>query len=357
MSFASKASNMLLARCRARYGKRLTAEDIDALVSCKGVADCAAYLRGTGYARALSALNESNLRRRTFETALNDHLLSELYALCRCEQSVGDWFADYIIMRAEIRQVIAFVQLLAAGRQSEMILKTPDFILQRSGIDARRLADCRSYDDLLEVMRHSRFIRELRALRPLPGNRPDCALIEHALYARFYDEVLALVDRRAGKAKDELRDIIGTQLDVLNFTHIYRLKKYYGADPAAVRAMLYHDGARIRPSALLAMVNAPDADSALRMFVEKTPYGRQLDREALERNGGLEPAMRMLTHSRARKLMRSSVNPSTVLLAYVLLAEAEVHDLTVIVEGVFYGLPREEILDLIIIDELADRAG
>lgn len=357
MSFASKASNSLLARCRARYGKRLTAQDIEGLIGCRSVEDCAAYLRNTRYAGALSVLNESNLRRRTLERALNEYLLGELYSLSRCEQSVGDWFADYIIMQAEIRQIISFVQLLAAGRQSELILKVPEFILQRSRIDADRLAACRSYDDLLEVMRHSRFISELKAFRPLPGNRPDCALIEHALYTRFYDEVQKLIDRRPGKEKEELNDIIGTQLDVLNFTYIYRLKKYYGADPATVRSMLFHGVHRINKHTLLAMVNAPDADSALRIFAERTPYGRQLDRETLESDGGFETAMRMLTHGRARKLMRSSVHPATVLLAYVLMAQAEVHDLTVIVEGVFYGLPREEILDLIIIDELADRAG
>ncbi len=357
MSFASKASNMLLARCRARYGKRLTAQDIEALVSCRTVADCASCLRATRYADSLSELNESNLRRRTLERALNDSLLDELYSLSRCEQSVGDWFSDYIIMRAEIKQIISFVQLLAAGRESELILKVPEFILQRSGVDAVRLAQCRSYDDLLEVMKHSRFVRELKALRPLPGNRPDCALIEHALYARFYDEVQEMINRRAGNAREELTDIIGTQIDILNFTYIYRLKKYYGADPAAVRSMMFRGGQRIKPHTMLAMVNAPDADSALDIFIRRTPYGKQFDREELTEGGVLETAMRMITNKRARKLMRTSVNPATVLLAYVLMAETEVHDLTVIVEGVFYGLPREEILDLIIIDELADQAG
>ena len=357
MSFASKASNVLLARCRARYGRRLTAQDIEALVSCRSVADCAAQLKNTRYAEALSTLSEGNLRRRTCEAALNSHLLHELYTLSRCEQSVGDWFADYIIMRAEINQVTSFIQLLASGRQSELILTLPEFMLHRAGIDAAKLAGCRSYDDLLAAMKHSRFIKVLTAFRPLPGNRPDCALIEQALYARFYDDVLDMIDSRAGKAAEELRELIGIQLDMRNFSYIYRLKKYYGADPAAVRSMLLPNEYRIKPRTLLAMINAPDAASALEIFMARTPYGRQLDREELLREGGLEAATSVLVHTRARRLMRSSVNPSTVLLAYVILAEAEVHDLTVIVEGVFYGLSREEILDLIIIDDLAGQAG
>ena len=42
-----------------------------------------------------------------------------------------------------------------------------------------------------------------------------------------------------------------------------------------------------------------------------------------------------------------------MLLAYITLAEAEVHDLTTIIEGVFYGLSRDEIIGLITIDDLA----
>lgn len=357
MSFSSKASNALLARCRARYGRRLKQQDIEALVTCRSVADCAAYLKNTRYADSIARISEGNLRRRTFERALNDHLLDELYTLCRCEQSVGDWFADYIIMRAEIKLVTSFVQLLSAGRQGEMILNVPEFILQRTGIDAAGLAQCRDYDDLLEAMKHSRFRKVLHTFRPLRGNLPDCALIEHALYVQFYDEVLAMIERRAGSAEEELKDLIGTQLDILNFSCIYRLKRYYGADPAAVRSMLFRNEHQISRHVLLSMVNAPDAQSVLEIFMERTSYGRRLDREMLLREGGLETATRMLTHHRARKLMRSSVNPATVLLAYIIMAEAEVHDLNSIVEGVFYGLPREEILDLIIIDKLADRAS
>lgn len=357
MSFASNASNVLLARCRARYGKRLTAEDIYELAGCRTVSDCVAYLKKTRYADAVSMLDEGSMRRRPFEAALNDSLLNELYTLSRCEQSVGDWFADYIIMRAEIKQIISFIQLLASGRQGELILNVPEFILQRSGGDPAKLAACRSYDDLLDAMRHSMFVRVLRTFRPLPGNRPDCALIEHALYAAFYDRMREMIGSHSGSVREELMDLIGTQLDIFNFTYIYRLKKYYKADPAAVRTMLFSNEHRITPRTLQAMINAPDADSALEIFMERTPYGRRLDRDQLMRDGGLEKNTRRMIGERARRLMRFSVNPATVLLAYIIMAEVEVHDLTAIVEGVFYGLSREKILDLIVIDELAGMAG
>ncbi len=353
MNLSSKASNVLLARCRARYGQRLTAQEIDTLLGSRTVADCSACLRNTRYAPALASLGESSMYRRPSEAALNGFLLDELYTLCRCEQSVGDWFSDYIVMQAEIRLITSFVQKLSAGRHGEMILNVPEFILHRSGIDPELLGSARSYDDFLGAVKRSRFAKVLRALRPLPGNRPDCALIEHSLYVKFFDEVIALVNRHSGSARDELMDIIGTRIDISNFRHIYRLKKYYGADIAAVRSMLIHHEHRISNSVMRSMTNADSAEEVLRIFIEKTPYGRYVDAGRLSTGAGLETETRLLIHTRARKLMRSSVNPATVLLAYITLAEAEVQDLTTIIEGVFYGVSREEIMGLITIDNLA----
>jgi len=353
VSFSSKASNVLLARCRARYGKRLTAQEIDTLVTCRTVADCAACLRNTRYADAIASLSENTMYRRPLEAALNHHLLDEMYSLSRCEQSVGDWFSDYIIMQTETREIMAFLRLLAAGRQKEMVISAPDFIFQRTGIDPAGLIACDDYDDFLRAVRHSRFIKVLRAMRPLPGNKPDCSLIEQSLHAAFYREVMELIDRHSGSVRDELRDIIGTQIDMINFRYIYRLKKYYGVDPAAIRAMLLGQEYLISRRTMREMTEADSAEDALRLFRELTPYGRQLDSEVLGRTGGLEAASQMLIYSRARKLMRSSVNPSTVLLAYIIMAEAEVRDLATIVEGVYYGLSTDEILELITIDNFA----
>lgn len=353
MIFASKAANVLLARCRARYGRRLTVQEIEALAGCRTVSDCAAVLRGTRYAACLAKLGESGMRRRPFEAALSSHLLEELYTLSRCERSVGDWFADYLLMQTEIKQIMSVVWRLSSGSSRPEQVLTPENMELHSGINARLLAACADYDDLLEAARHSRFIKVLRAMRPLPGNRPDSALIEHSLYSVFYERISELIEKHSGSAREELAGLVGVQMDMANFRHIYRLKKYYGTEEAAIRAVLFGPKSVTGSRVMRRMTAAPDAEAALKIFLEETPCGRHIDREMLAREGGLEAATQLVVLTRARKLMHSSVNPSTVLLAYIIMAEAEVHDLTTIVEGVFYGLPREEILSMITINELA----
>lgn len=354
MTGFNKAANVLLARCRARYGRRLTMPDIEQLVGCRTVPEAAALLKKTGYASSLAGLDVNSLHRRPFEAALNRHLMNEFLSLSRCEESVGDWFGGYLLMRAEINQIMSFLWLLSSGRQNEFILSVPETFIQRAGIEPAALASCTDYDSFLSAMRRSQFGGVLRAMRPLPGEPIDCALIEHGLYARFYDAAFELVKSHCtGKARTELLDILGTQKDVSNFRAIYRLKRYYSADPATVRSFLLNGEHRIKHRVLLEMINAPDAETVMELFVTRTPYGRRVNKGILYREGGLETATSLLVQSRARELMRASTNPTTVLLAYIILSETEVHDIAAIVEGIYYGLTREAILDLITIDEMA----
>lgn len=355
MRFSGKAANVLLAKCRARYGRRLTYHDIEALVGCRSVSDAAAYLKATErYGAALRSLDENGLHRRQLEAALDNHLYTEFYALSRCELSVGDWFGEYLLMRVEIKQIMSFLWLLFAGRQHEYILSMPEYFLQRSGLEPAALAACHDYGDFLAAMRHSRFIKVLRTYQPLPDEKIDCALIEHALYSQFYDNLYRIIDKHySGKAHEELMELIGTRIDMQNFQHICRLKRFYGSDPAMARSMIYRQEHRIKQRIMLEMVNAPDVASVKNIFVTQTPYGRRLDRAELDEAGGLEAATARLVQQRAQKLMRASINPASVMLAYILMAEAEVHDIIAIVEGIYYGLSRETILDMVTIDELA----
>lgn len=348
MSLSSNASNVLLAKCRAKYGRRLTLQDINAMISCRSVTDVTAYLKAnTHYGEALASFDPSTAHRRNIELALRRELYEDFSSLCRYELSVGEWFGDYLLMRSEIEQIMSFLCLLSAGRPQEFIFSLPTFFVQHSEIDFTSLSQCRDYNDFLLAMRSSRYIKTLRAFIPLDGEQLDIALVEHGLYRQFYDTIWDIITTHySGTAREELLDLTGAQLDILNFCHIYRLKRYYGADSASVRAMLLRGEHRIRAKVMKDIIEAPTADAALELFITKTPYGRQFDREDFEK-GGIETATQSVVCAMAQRLLRSSIHPTTVLLSYIILATNELQDVTSIVEGVHYGLSPDEILSII----------
>lgn len=352
---ASKASNVLLAKCRAKFGRRLSEEDITTLVNCRTVQEAAAYLKSnTRYASVLEGSDPAAMHRLNVENALKRMLFDEFSALCRYELSVGEWLSDYIIMSGEIKQIMSFLWLLSAGRPEEFLFTLPGFFMQHMDFDYAQLSKCRSYTDFLQLMRSSRYSRVLRAFAPLDGEGVDCAAIEHALYDEFYKTVLGIIKQHyKGAARDELLDIIITQMDMRNFCHVYRMKKYYGAEPDTVRAMLLGNDSNVSQRLRNEIINESDPDEVMRLFMERSGYGRKL-RLDISDVVGVEFAARRILFAKAVRMMRFSIHPASVLLSYIIFAETEVQDITTIVEAVHYKTPPEEILKLITIDYLME---
>ena len=355
MSLSSNASNVLLAKCRARYGKRLNMQDINTLLNCRSVTEVVSYLKSTPrYEEILQNVDEGSMYRRRIEAVLERGLYEELSTLCRYELQVGGWFSSYFLMRGEIRQIMSFLVQLSAGTPDEFLFTLPDFFLQQSDINFAAMLQCRSYNDFLQVMEGTRFYKTLRTLAPRPGKSIDCAVIEHALYNEFYNTIFSIIDKHySGEAHKELIELLSAQVDMNTFAHIYRLKKYYGADTGTIRALLPEHTVHISDRVRNELINTPDADSVLQIFMQRTAYGRRLSPHLISERG-LESALRMQLERMALRMLRTSVHPTTVLLAYIMLTDNEIKDIITIVESIFYNLPPDEIRNLITIDEHAE---
>lgn len=351
IKLSARASNALLAKCRARYGVRLNHQDIQNLISCRKVTDIAAYLKNnTHYAKGLSSVDEGSVHRGQLESALYGMMYDELAQLCGYEISLGEWFGDYIMMRGKIKQILDFLRLLVAGRPGEYIFSLPSFFSQHSDINLQALPQAKSYGEFLSIMKGSCFYSILKSFAPAEGKRIDYSMIEHALFDKLYNTLFSIIDEHfSGKARAELLDLMGSYIDLVNFNHLYRLKRYYSAEPDTVMAMMHNHHYRISKRVLRELITAPDAEAALTVFTEKTPYGRLIDADAV-RSGYTVTALNSVIAKKAMRILRFSINPSAVLLAYEQLAEFEIRDIVTIIESVRYSTPPDEIKRLIIID-------
>ena len=351
MSLSSNASNVLLAKCRAKFGRHLTEQDVNTMVNCRTISEVTACLKSNEhYGPMLSDVDESSVYRRRIEFLIEQGFYQELSTLCRYELQVGEWFSSYALMKGEIKLIMSFLRQLAAGHPDELIFSLPELFLQRSDIDFPALLECRSFAEFLQIMDKTRFGKVLRVYVPTTGKQPDFAMLEHALYDEFYNTIFEIINKHySGSARDELTELLGLQLDLDTFSHIYRLKKYYRADPAMIRTMLLGRTTHIGRSTLDALIAAPDADTALEIFSQRTVYRRKLDLTRV-RECGIEAAVNSIVYEKALRLLRTSVNPTTVLLSYITLAETETRDIVTIVEGVFYKLSADEIKQLITIN-------
>lgn len=352
MFVSSSASNALLTKCRAMFGKRLSAQDVHALLACRTVSQVAAYLKqNTHYSYALADIDENHIHRNRLEEALNKQLFYEYASLCRYELSVGEHLAEYVVMRMELRQLLSFLRLLSAGKPQEYLFAIPYFFEQHTDMNLMELSRVTSYEEFLEAAKPSSFYPIFKRFAPKKGAQFDYAAIEHAMYAFLFSRVLKNVDKYYhGKAQSELYEILGSHVELMNVLSIYRLKKYYSADPSLIKTLIHPYNYRISQKLINEMINAESAQEVLDLFFARTPYRHDVPREEIE-NAHVDVLLRIVSYRTARRFLRFSTNPSVVLLAFIELSETEISEIVTIIEGIRYGLSSEEIMAMIVIDD------
>lgn len=340
------SSNVVLSKARAKYGKRLTAQNYNDLLSCQSVAEVADYLKNqTDYGKVLSGMPQSEIHRGRLEARLRQKLLEDNASLCRYEITVGEDFSQYFIRRNEIEQILRAVLFLDAGTPEDFLFTMPMFLMRHSRVDFKALGRIRSFDDLLGVLAHTPYQKILEPFRPKENGWINFAGIENALYSFLYSFMSGMIDRRtSGETARQLGDILKSFLDLTNFISIVRLKLYYHANPEAIRKVLlpYGNFSEHVFDRLLACNTQEEFLSVLR----STSLGKHTLQHPHDSIGMIPQKMNFRL---CRHYINFSTHPPVVLISYVFLNEAEMHDIVTIVEGIRYRLSPDEIRKLLVV--------
>ncbi len=343
---SSFSSNTLLAKSRAKYGRRLTKQNFDDLLACQTVNDVAYYLKNhTDYAGVLAGINENDIHRGQLEVKLKQKMFEDYASLCRYEISIGEDFSHYLIASSDIEQILHSLLLLQAGTPQENLLSMPPFLNRHTKIDLPALGRIQNYDDLLLALSHTPYRKLLEPLRPQAGIPLDYTGIEHVLYTYLYQSVFtAIAKNTVGETSKQLRDLFNTLIDLKNYSFIMRMKTYYQASPDAIRKCLLPFGT-IKGHDLEEMINAPTADE-LAKLMNKTSVGK---RSLKVEHDFIDQIPERINYLRSRHDIHFSMHPSVVMMSYLFLAQTELSDIINIIEGIRYKLAPSEIIKLLTI--------
>lgn len=344
--FFSYSSNAILAKSRAMYGKRLTAQNYSDLLSCKSVGEVAAYLKSrTNYNDIFEGNLPANIHRGQLENLLAKHTFRRYEALCRYELSIGQDFYKYFITRNDIDMILTCVRLLGTGKSEDYLLYMPVFFDTHTEIDQIKLAKVRSVNDLLDALDGT----EYRAvLEPYARNFNvffGKLNIEAAFNRYKYITLKSIAERSIkGKHGEEILDTLRIQCDIRTIINIYRLKKLIGADKEIIKQFIIPELSRMKESQLLMLAEAPNAEELLKRL-DETPYGKGINIPNFEY---IEDAAQRYLYKWNLKSLRFSTNPNVVMFCYIFLLENEISNITHIIEGIRYKVSSAEIKNMLI---------
>lgn len=354
---ATLSSNVVLAKARTMYGRRLTPENYKDLLKCQTVSEVASYLKNrTDYAKVMAGIEETEIHRDQVETKLRQKLQEDFASLCRYEITVGERFSPYFIRRWEIAQILKAVLFLNSGEavtESDETSPMPPSFLEQTSLDPKKLARAANFDELLSVLARTPYSKLLEPCKPKGKERIDYTEVEIVLFTFLYETIFQIIRKNThGETKRQLLEIFTSFIDLTNYVRIVRLKMSYCIDPEMIKKSLLPYGEIDRKviDEMAAAASEDEIDAAM----NRTAIGRKISRENCSYVDEIPHRynFRICQHD-----LHFSTHPSVVLIAYVFAREAEISDIITIVEGIRYKLETSEIKKLLTILNSTERGG
>ena len=269
------------------------------------------------YADGFGNLSDAAVNRESLEKILKERLYTDLAELFGFDFALGSKLYRLSIIDCEKELVMSFARLLNAGKSEFFRPSLPDF------------------DDLLGCIKKRDMILMVSLCRPAEGQPIDLSLMEFLFEDYFCKKVVEISD-----GDEKIVEIFGIKADFLNLQMILRQKTYFDATPGEIKSRLLSIHGIFKKKVLeqLCEGKAEDVNS----FIEQSKYS-----DYFKNSISADIAAGRAVRDICRKTMRFDTSPSSVLSAYMLLANNQYDCLTTLVEGVRYSLGSEKITELL----------
>lgn len=347
MALRNSASNAVLAKARAMYGRRLTGEDYRRLAACRTMPELALAMKALPmYAHTLAGVNPVFARRAQLEQQLRQSMFDRYDSLCRFDMSAGDSVYRYFALYCEVEEITACLRYLDAGTPGEYLYRLPDFLQHRVQIDLYKLAKVTDVKSLLHALRGTPYAALLSPLKTADPARGLLPQAERLLQDYRHKALVALAPavKQAGgyRAQPGVREYLELECDISALTNAARLIKVK-APPHQIDLAARRDCTALTKAEWQDLLNSPTVE-AFKQRLEQTRYAA-----ALEYPGTvIKEKLQRYQFDWCRKWLRFSTDPTMVMLCYIELAQSEVTNLNHIIEGVHYHMPADDLLPLLV---------
>lgn len=318
-------------KTKAIYGKRLRFEDYKNLKNMKTVPEIAAYLKKhPGYFDVLQGVRDDELHRDQLEEILHNELTKEFARLMNFVQGKDKRLLYCMVIHLETDQILDFVRGLISHREPFSTKVLPE-IKKRSEIDFDKLKKAQNLAQLIDGLQGSRYYFTLKPF--LRDEQWNYTGIEVALRSQYFQYILKEAEKLASKKDGQrIREFVGGQIDITNFTRILRCKRFFAMKPDSIVANLLPLTYRLDKKQINAMVNALNWQDAYNMILQTCYQGlfQGHDYDMVEQYY-YEYIWEM-----ARKFLFHCQNSICVPYAYLNVKQIEIKNLVNIIEGVRY---------------------
>ena len=316
------------AKLKAMYSNRLTKENIDDIIKQNDIKNVVLMLKNKS---DIFKTAQENIDRLEIEKLLDESLLNDILKIKKLLNKADNNLFDLFLRQYEIKCVKSILRKLYSDD------KTNDIIVQNVKMwtnalfqDIKGIETIENFNDFFQAIKR---MGNYSFIKKFQSNDINIFEIENEIdklyFENLYDEV---------KANANLKNIIGSEIDLLNIEWIFRIKKYYNFDKQRLSNILINRYFRIRQTTLQKIINADSFDE-VKEILSKTYY-RKLFLSETDFEENIDRFLYKINY----KIFKEDVLSVAYIFAYINLVDYENNDIINVFEGIRYSMDKSEII-------------
>ncbi|MCF7930154.1 MAG: V-type ATPase subunit [Acholeplasmataceae bacterium] len=343
---SSWANNAISAKAKSIYGNFIKPEEYEKMAKFRSLSDFVGFLKKhENYREILKDVQESSIHRGNLEGLIQKNAFNQIIRLIKQVNTKDLEFYELDIVRQENEVILSAIRAMISEKFDENKGKVPYFFDIHTSIDLALVLKATNFSELIESLQKTPYYMILKPFDTRNKENIRYLDIEFALEDYYYDEAFRRVEKHyKGSVLKDLKSIFQTRIELSNIIKIYRLKKFYQADPATIKSILIKKNTRINEKKIDEIINLQNPDAILK-YLSQSEFSRftsDKDYVYVEYYAG------HIRYDLAKKFMYFSTNVPKIYLAFVTLSSFEVENLTNIIEGIRYQINENEIKQMLI---------
>lgn len=344
---AVDGSKAMIPKARGMYAKRISNAQYEELMRKRTVPEVAALLKKHPYFKnSLATLSTREPHRAQVEELLTIDIFNKFEELVRYDFNDHS-FAQYFLVECAVRELMSVIHRLSIGQTGAYMSRLPHDWSSRMELDLSQIANVRTFAQLVESMRFTRYYKVLRKCYELDPNLQNYPLVEAELLRFSYAYTFELAHQCfSGQELASVENLFKYDAEIYNINVIMRIKTYFNKafPPDAIRKLLMPYTYRMPKRVLNTMI---DAKTPLEVAAILSTVKQGKRSKGISSPEEIDAIAGRALNEYARQLLHLTTSPSATLAAFMTLAKQERENVVNVVEGVRYGLPPEQIRKLL----------
>lgn len=322
----------------SRIGHILNNEEWNKFLDFTTVEQLTDYLKQqNSIKKVLEDFKNDNIHRDSLESILGIFKTSEIEDLMNYFSGPYKDFIKAMLIDSEIADISLILRKIARDESLDDVTKRFVHSEKYSTISYEKLLSSRSVENFTQNLKDSPYYIGLRNLSNEDALNREFH-IEMKLQGVLYKTMLAKAEKLYKDDMETAIDIIGYKIDLENIQWIYRAIKYYDISPEEVLVYSLEGGRKIKYKRLKKLCYAKTKEEFKQLVISYLKY--DIFEGIADSNSDIGIDYHMFNY-----LKNKHYNNIGSSISYIFILGIIIDDLTSIIEGIKYNMPREKLME------------